>query len=374
MNGKKIDLVVGSSAGDEGKGIITSRIAKSNPNDKIANVLTNGGAQRGHSVCFNNVVHIFHHFGSASIFDATTFYDRNFILNPMAFVKEYEEIYKKCHIILPNAVRDAKCKWTTPFDMMYNQIMSKLSWKGTCGMGIWDTIVRYNDMPDTPLFGEFCEYSKDKQIEFLKKVKEYYEKKMLVHIFPDYIFSWDNSGMIEHFIDDCMFMFKHTVVNEEKVIRDFDHIVFENGQGLLLNDDGIDDPEKTPSQTGSNSILDFMRDYVPEFDKLNIHYVTRPYLTRHGSRTFRSEFVDCDIDETTETNVFNEWQHNLLYANLNLLDLKNRIDKDKSKWSNLSNVSFTIDVTHCDELDREKEFRKVFEKYTKLNFYDKKEV
>ena len=141
----------------------------------------------------------------------------------------------------------------------------------------------------------------------------------------------------------------------------------------MLNDDGVDDPEKTPSQTGSNSILDFMRDYVPEFDQLNIHYVTRPYLTRHGSRTFRPENVDGDIDESSETNVFNEWQRGLLTANLDLNELKKTLDRDKLFWKDNPKTSFTLDVTHCDELDNEKRFKEFFDGM-KLVFHGKREV
>ena len=371
---KKIDLVVGANYGDEGKGTIVARIAKENKNNKIANVLTNGGPQRGHSVCFNNVVHIFHHFGSASIFDATTFYDRNFILNPMAFVKEYEEIYKKCHIILPNAVRDSKCKWTTPFDMMYNQIMSKLSWKGTCGMGIWDTICRYENMQGIPSFDEFCTlYTSEQRIEFLNKVRKYYEDRLFVNVPLDYELAWKYQGTAEHFIDDCMFMYNHTDVNVAKEIKNYDHIIFENGQGLLLNDEGINDPEKTPSQTGSNSIFNFMKNYVNDFDHLNIHYATRPYLTRHGSKTFKSEFVDGDLDDSVEINKFNPWQGYLLKANLDLDFLKKNIEHDMRFWNCNLKTSFMLDVTHCDELDREKEFKRMFPEY-KLNFHGIREI
>ena len=44
--------VIGAGAGDCGKGTITAQIAANSSN--VLNVLTNGGAQRGHTVVFEN--------------------------------------------------------------------------------------------------------------------------------------------------------------------------------------------------------------------------------------------------------------------------------------------------------------------------------
>lgn len=374
MSIKKVDLVVGANYGDEGKGLTVARIAKSLLNEKIANVLTNGGAQRGHSVSFNNIIHIFHHFGSASPFEATTFYDRDFILDPLAFRQEFIALSKKFNALLPNAVRDTKCRWSTPFDSMYNQMESLMDWKGTCGMGIWATICRFNEMKN-PTFDYFCEeLSYDQKVQYLNKIKAYYENKWGGNILPQYQFAWYSKYLIEHFIDDCMFMYQHTDKLESKIINGFDHVIFENGQGLLLNDDGKDDPEKTPSQTGSNAIMNFMK-MMPDVEHLNIHYVTRPYLTRHGSKNFMMEWVDGDLKKEEEINKYNDWQRKMLYANMDLNELKDRINKDQLHVSNLpTNISFTVDVTHCDELDRKKEFKKIFDGNFDLNFYGSKEV
>lgn len=373
MSGKKIDLVIGANYGDEGKGITVARIAKSNPNEKIANVLTNGGPQRGHSVSFNNIVHVFHHFGSATPWDAVSFYDRNFIINPMAFKKEYEEIYKKFHIILPNAIRDPMCRWTTPFDMMFNQMESQLNWKGTCGMGIWATICRFKEMWN-PTFDYFCEImSTQQRVEYLCDVRKYFAEKYVWGIPDQYYLAWNSPGTIEHFIDDCMFMYNHTEKLTTKSLDSFDRIIFENGQGLELNDDGKDDPERTPSQTGSNSIFDFSG-LIPNYESMNIHYVTRPYVTRHGSKEFKNEQIDGDLKKDEDINQYNEWQRDLLYGKLDLSMLKNRIMWDKCHWKNSPDISYTIDVTHCDEMDRKKEFEIMFKKNFNLNFYGDKEV
>ena len=220
----------------------------------------------------------------------------------------------------------------------------------------------------------FCEsLNDDQKVQYLNKVKQYYEDKWLGEILPHYQLAWYSPYLIEHFIDDCKFMYEHTEKLTSKIIDGFDHVIFENGQGLLLNDNGVDDPEKTPSQTGSNTISNFL-DLVTDFEHLNIHYVTRPYLTRHGSNKFKLENVDGDLNKDDEINKYNDWQRGFLYSNLDLNMLKSTIDKDRSRWFGKDNISFIVDVTHCDELDREQEFKKFLGSDYKINFYGSKYV
>lgn len=75
--------------GDESKGTITARIAKEHQNQKVVNVLTNGGAQRGHTVVVPSKISTapevitYKHFGSGTSFGAVTYFPQDFILNPM---------------------------------------------------------------------------------------------------------------------------------------------------------------------------------------------------------------------------------------------------------------------------------------------------
>ena len=370
---KSLDLVIGASYGDEGKGITVARLAEAHQNFRTANVLTNGGPQRGHTVCMNGRTHVFRHFGSGTSFGAITYFSGRFILNPIVFCEELSDLEKNFCSNVQKPVRHPNCRWTTPFDMMYNQMESKLNWKGTCGMGIWATICRYNNT-NPPTFDEFCnEFEQDEMFKFLESVKNYYEDKLDISKFPEYVVAWNSPYLIEHFIKDCLTMKGMTVCRPADLnLNNYEHLIFENGQGLLLGDKGIDDPEKTPSETGSEFVANLIDDLQDR--EINIHYVTRPYLTRHGSRTFKEEHVDGDMNFESESNGFNEWQKNFLYANLDLTDLKNNIEKDRRILSSFPFISYNIDITHSDEIDREEEFRKVFGDRFNLKFFDKKEV
>ena len=71
-----------------------------------------------------------------------------------------------------------------------------------------------------------------------------------------------------------------------------------------------------------------------------------------------------DYDNSIEINQYNEWQHDFNYSNLDIKDLKIRLDIE-SKKANVNN--YILEVTHCDEIDNEEKFKKNF---SNVNFYD----
>ena len=121
----KCKIVVGANYGDEGKGMVTASLTRNtvNKNQKVLNVLYNGGCQRGHTVQYSpSLKHVYKHFGSGTIDGADTYFNKDFILNPIQFVKEHKELSDlKGTIIKAFAHRD--CRVSTPWDMMLNQMI-----------------------------------------------------------------------------------------------------------------------------------------------------------------------------------------------------------------------------------------------------------
>lgn len=270
--------------------------------------------------------------------------------------------------------------------MMRNQIISKLSWSGTCGKGIWITLCRYKDYPESNIsFDEFNILPYEKKVDYLKDIRQYLTNgfDFFNHEFDKYKGPWFEPGLIEHFIQDCYTMWTNTTASKAALdLNNYDHVIFENGQGLMLNDEGKDDPEKTPSYTGLFGVIhngfQFKRD-----DYVKIHYVTRPYLTRHGSEQFEDKKVDGDIDKSTELNQYNEFQKDFKYNDLELDDLQAVIQNDLNDikiTTDRFNASYVVnlDITHCDELDREKEFKSFFKEssgpVSQLNFYGDRRI
>ena len=138
-------IVIGANFGDEGKGLMTdyyAACAKKNEHSCLV-VCHNGGSQRGHTVEKKNGVRfIFHHFGSGCFEGAATYLSSDFIINPIIFLKDHEVLkeYNCCRMCYVN--RD--CRFSTPFDMLINQIVEQsrgTDRHGSCGIGIWETSV-----------------------------------------------------------------------------------------------------------------------------------------------------------------------------------------------------------------------------------------
>jgi len=358
-----LDVIIGAGFGDEGKGLTTARVAKFyHDYDNTIVVLNNGGAQRGHSVNVNGFEHVFKHFGSATPLKVESYFGPKYILNPMQFEKEYDEILNT-YGIHPISSRSSDCIWSTPWDMMANQIHQKEKWTGSCGMGIWETIKRYVKSVTIP-FDDFCLGSESSQVTYLTMIRDYYFGQIeKVNVPVEYKDAWFSDGTIKHFIEDCMTMLMRCPVRRD--LSDKEHVIIENGQGMLLRDDGKDDVEKTPSETGIYTLFGIDKNLMAESPV--VHFVTRPYLTRHGSANWENNKKPHDyVDASVEINQYNEFQHELCYAHLNIEDLKNRCDAEVSK---VGLKNYVVEVTHCDELDASSEFKRVF-KDSKVRFYD----
>lgn len=350
----KARIIIGANYGDEGKGTVVASYTKGSQGN-VLNVLTNGGAQRGHSILTEDGSMTFQHFGSGTYHGADNYYSRYYILNPIQFVSEYERLIRKPKHIY----RDKYCRWSTPYDSMANLITEEQQNRhASCGMGIWNTIRRCDHMPIC-MFDEFV--SSENPEKYLENVRAYYERS--IDIPDNWKNIWSDSNVITHFINDCRFMSEHTEVVELKTLVHYDDVIFENGQGLLLTDTRKDTPDTTPSDTG----ITYGRWLAQEMgiEDIAAHYVTRPYMTRHGDGHLMSQCnrqdISADICED-RTNHYNEHQGEFRYGRLDIPDLKRRIQE------NAGNVKFTLEVTHCDEMDRIPEFKKEFG--NDINTYD----
>lgn len=349
----KARIIIGANYGDEGKGTVVATYTSKVTN--VLNVLTNGGAQRGHSILTEDGSITFQHFGSGTYHGADSYYSRFYILNPMQFVREYSAlIVKPQHIY-----RDKSCRWSTPYDSMANLISEELQKRQcSCGMGIWNTIKRYNSC-STVSFDDFITMENSDKMEYLFSIRTYYENTLSI---PDKWKSvWSSPNIAIHFINDCYFMYKLTTVQDLKTLT-YNEIIFENGQGLLLCDTGKDTYDTTPSNTGIDYSIELLKDL--EVEDITAHYVTRPYLTRHGGGYLDQETNRKNISSSVEedrTNQYNENQGKFRFGLLDISSLHDRILTDAKT------IKYELEVTHCDEMDRVSEFKKFFDKVNTYN-------
>lgn len=155
---------------------------------------------------------------------------------------------------------------------------------------------------------------------------------------------WFNDNLINNFIYDIRQMSKRILFADLSSIADyFDTLIFEGGQGLAIgNQNGRDQcNELTPSNT--DSIVPVCQcNYIS--DDIEICYVTRSYVTRHGAGNlpYERNKDELGIDEIDITNQPNKFQGALRYARLYEHDLLKRIDKD---YSNSKAISMAASIT-----------------------------
>ena len=340
---KNLYAVIGANYGDEGKGLMTDYFAARDPLKSLV-VRFNGGAQAGHTVeippedpAFAKR-HVFHHFGSGTFAGATTYLGPRFIVNPILFNREYQEIKNT----LPKVYVNSKSLVTTPYDMLINQWLEKsrgLNRHGSCGVGIHETefrdqftTLRVSDLYNDDLLHGIITFIRQKYIP--NRLNE-----LNIPETPEIKKILNSSEFAGKFMDECRdFKAQVELVGTKYIFDKFETIIFEGAQGLLLDQDFGRFPYVTHSNTGLKNVVELIRESKidPSLDEntLNVCYVTRWYMTRHGEGPFPNEYgskpmYPTMIDRTNETN---EWQGELRYGFLDLNDLHARIEFDRTKY------------------------------------------
>ena len=352
-----IKVVIGANFGDEGKGLMTDYFCHQSTlrGEKTLVVLHNGGAQRGHTVVTpDGNRHVFHHFGSGTLVGADTYLSEEFVLNPMIFRQEWEELESMKAI--PKVYVNHTCRVTTPFDMILNQIIEESrdnARHGSCGMGIHETMIR--DVCNYPIEMWFDSSDEAKRY-YLKEIRNYLSERLLdfgINKIPDNWKEIVNSDLlIENFISELNFMGRNISIRFDRFIEYYDCVVFENGQGLLLDQNNTAYyPHLTPSNTGIKNSLKIIAEMRCKPD-IEVCYVTRTYLTRHGAGRLDGECDKQEINPDMQdlTNVPNLHQGTLRYAKLIEKSLEERILKDFEPARKYG-AKLSLAITHENEYD-----------------------
>ena len=101
-------------------------------------------------------------------------------------------------------------------------------------------------------------------------------------------------------------------VHNEYGLPNYDNIIFEGAQGILLDMDFGFFPNVTRSNTTTKNINDIMFDYgisIKPYDKLKVFYMTRCYQTRHGNGFMSNEnLIPNLINTKNETTLDTSYQ------------------------------------------------------------------
>lgn len=316
-----VKVVTGANLGDEGKGMTAFHLAKEaiSHKEKVLSILYNGGVQRGHTAN-GQVVHCT---GTGDLAGGTTYYDEHFVVDPIALwitgTKVF--IHPMCRIVLPcDVVRNRE-----------KEIARGLDKHGSCGMGIFECVKRNR-------YSQYKVHAADLTdiftlYEILEKTKN-----QLAYGREDDVYNTDNfMRAAEYVIRNC------PMVELSQIATDYDTLIFEGGQGLLLDQaNGKSFPHLTPSSVGSFNIHKTINDLGAE--STDIFYVSRSYMTRHGVGPMDAECKKEDInpDIVDATNIRNDWQDELRFGYIDTDKLYRRIKGDFSRYSNAKlNMVFT---------------------------------
>ena len=174
--------------------------------------------------------------------------------------------------------------------------------------------------------------------------------------------------------------YKIKVQKGEVLWQQYDNVVFENGQGLLLDQRHVQYYDNTtPSNTGIANPHIIIEKYLPNAD-VEVCYVTRTYMTKHGAGDFECECDKSEINAHIEdkTNITNPYQGTIRYGRLDVDGLVERIKED------IGSIDYNVSlaVTHINEFENKEllnltelnvkylsyeETRKLFEKSTWQN-------
>jgi adenylosuccinate synthase len=353
--------IIGANLGDEGKGLTTDYYCSALGAEQSLVVRYNGGAQAGHTVqTTSNIRHIFGHFGSGTLAGSPTYLSEFFVTNPVLFNQEHEKLVSQN--IYPKTFIHPDCPVTTLYDMTINQAIESHRGKkehGSCGVGFGETLARdeYNN-------SEFKITVSDlKNIELLKhKLNCIYKnwipirlKELGIDKLPkEQIEFLEDINVQSLYLDNIAYMLEHssikTLSNQDSLKY---NIIFEGAQGLLLDENHHWFPHVTRSSTGLKNIIRISENIG--INKLDINYITRAYLTRHGAGPLPFEtdgLIYPDIIDNT--NIPNKYQGSLRFAPFNLDLLKNTINKDWLKTNETQILcSKNLVITCLDQVEKD---------------------
>lgn len=123
-------------------------------------------------------------------------------------------------------------------------------------------------------------------------------------------------------------------VNTDFNLVCYDNIIFEGSQGILLDQRFGVMPHCTPSNVTSQNVWELISN--GSWGEVNIHYVCRPYITRHGNGPTITNATTSKFINENETNSYNEFQGGLRQVTMDVRLLEHSILMDRITHKGLS--------------------------------------
>ncbi len=325
--------VIGKNFGDEGKGLAVDYL--SDVSGKVLVIRHNGGAQSGHTVEYPDKRFIFHELSSGSFRHADTFWADTYYPDIYKLGEEMEAFYDVAGF-RPVIFADINAKITIIDDVLLNMAAESARGSlrhGSCGMGIYEAKCR-SEAGFAITIKELLEWSEEKCVKRLREIRSVYlprrlqelreelpeqlKESELSQILPEeYAELLQSDAVLENAVKEIYRNLQYItpIKDVASFLNSYDRVIFENGQGLLLDTDNAEySPHVTASKTGLTNPCEFLSYWQFTLDE--VVYVTRSYVTRHGAGPLPNESSReaLGIKDEDQTNLDNPWQGSLRYA------------------------------------------------------------
>ncbi|MCQ2516687.1 MAG: adenylosuccinate synthetase [Saccharofermentans sp.] len=347
--------IIGKNFGDEGKGLATNFFCKKYSSNLV--VRHNGGAQSGHTVETPDKRFVFHELSSGSLQKADTFWAKTYHPDLYKLSEEVNDFHALYNFI-PKIYGDVNSYVTILDDVFINMSLENKrgnSRHGSCGMGIYECDLR-SKLGFGITIGDFLSLMHKDLVNKVLDIRDSYTYKHLENLglnknnMGEYYELFNDKivlhNSLEMMLRNCELI--APVENTSKLFGNYEQVLFEGGQGLLL-DEALEEylPNVTGSRTGLYNPLLICKEAGITLNEAV--YVTRSYVTRHGNGKLPHE---CDkenlgLTSIDSTNIPNEWQGSLRYATHgNKDEFMKYVDQDFSSCTD--KLQKTLFVTHLD--------------------------
>lgn len=328
----EIKIVIGSTFGDEGKGNVVQWLCKQAlaEGKRVAVLRYSGGPQAAHTICNNGTKHICSTYGSGVLLDVPTYLGPNVFVDPISAKKERQSLYSK-GISSPilRTFYPYFFNFITPYDVYFNQHDPETLRNGTCGKGVNAAYERISCMP-------IHERPEDNLQQSYLYYRDY--KNMDIEL---------SDNLKQEYINSYKW-FSRTAISSLNQL-DYDVLILEGSQGLLLDAECGFNPHTTPSRVGLNGCKTF----ISSNSTIEAYFVTRTYTTRHGNG-YDPKFPITIPDWKYESNIDNQFQGKFKTGMLEIKLLQRAFDRH-----NIINtckeykISPRLVVTHTDLIDKD---------------------
>ncbi len=231
---------------------------------------------------------------------------------------------------------------------------------GSCGVGFNETITRCLYGKDFGLYASELS-SPDIVKEKLCLIRDRYVPLRLAQlgiskISTAYEELLRNDGVILCYLVDVADMLRNVRVCDAGIMFEYESILFEGAQGLLLDQAHEYFPHVTRSNTGIKNMVELLKLAGLTHEDTEVIYVTRAYMTRHGAGPFPTELPEKPYPRIEDrTNVPNPYQDTLRYGLLDLDALAKTIRQDLKNAGGVNCIP-RLAVTCMDQLDAEVDY------------------